>query len=99
MTEELLRQITAEVPDAWLAEEPGFATPDEAREAYVSYLLARVKASAQWLPIDFPTREQLAAEDADRAAKTQRGRPNWLKQVPDLHGKPAAEQDWSVHLG
>ncbi|MFC9849009.1 HipA family kinase [Streptomyces sp. NPDC060223] len=99
VTEELLREITAQVPDAWLAEEPGFATPDEAREAYVRYLLARVRASAQWLPTDFPTGEQLAAEDADRAAKTRRGRPNWLKQVPDLHGKPAAEQDWSVHLG
>ncbi|MFJ1604614.1 HipA family kinase [Streptomyces sp. NPDC088253] len=99
VTEELLREVTAEVPDAWLAEEPGFATPDEAREAYVRYLLARVKASADWLPTDFPSREQLAAEDADRAAKTQQGRPNWLKRVPDLHGKPAAEQDWSVHLG
>lgn len=99
VTEELLREVTAEVPDAWLAEEPGFATPDEAREAYVRYLLARVKASADWLPTDFPTREQLAAEDADRAAKTQQGRPNWLKRVPDLHGKPSAEQDWSVHLG
>ncbi|MEU2740435.1 HipA family kinase [Streptomyces sp. NPDC007095] len=99
VTEELLREVTAEVPDAWLAEEPGFATPDEAREAYVGYLLARVKASADWLPTDFPSREQLAAEDADRAAKTQQGRPNWLKRVPDLHGKPAAEQDWSVHLG
>ncbi|MFF7885432.1 HipA family kinase [Streptomyces sp. NPDC007896] len=99
VTEELLREVTAEVPDAWLAEEPGFATPDEAREAYVRYLLARVKASADWLPTDFPSREQLAAEDADRAAKTQQGRPNWLKRVPDLHGKPTAEQDWSVHLG
>ena len=99
VTEELLREITGEVPDAWLADEPGFATPDEVRKAYVGYLLARVRASGAWLPTDFPTREQLAAEDADRAAKTQRGRPNWLKRVPDLHGEPAAEQDWSVHLG
>jgi len=99
VTEELLRGITAEVPDAWLAQEPGFAGPDEAREAYVRYLLARVKASAQWLPTDFPTGDQLAAEDADRSARTQRGRPDWLKQVPDLHGKPAADKDWSVHLG
>lgn len=99
VTEELLRAITAEVPDAWLADEPGFATPDEVREAYVGYLLARARASAAWLPTDFPTREQLADEDARRAAKTQQGLPNWLKRVPDLHGKPAAEQDWSVHLG
>ncbi|MFD0308444.1 HipA family kinase [Streptomyces sp. NPDC127119] len=99
VTEELLRAITAEVPDAWLADEPGFATPDEVRDAYVGYLLARVRASAAWLPTDFPTREQLADEDARRAAKTQQGRPDWLKRVPDLHGKPAAQQDWSVHLG
>ncbi|MFJ9350570.1 HipA family kinase [Streptomyces sp. NPDC101237] len=96
VTERLLRDILAEVPDAWLTD---FGTPDEMREAYVGYLLARVRASAQWLPTDFPDRDQLAAEDADRAARAQRGRPAWLKQVPDLHGKPAARQDWSVHLG
>ncbi|MFC4467571.1 HipA family kinase [Streptomyces xiangluensis] len=99
VTERLLREITAEVPDAWLADEPGFATPDELREAYAGYLHARVRASAAWLPTDFPTREELAAEEALRAAKSQRGRPKWLQRVPDLHGKPAAEQDWSVHLG
>ncbi|MFS8201127.1 HipA family kinase [Streptomyces sp. CWNU-52B] len=99
VTEELLRAITAEVPDAWLADEPGFATPDEVREAYVGYLLARVRASAVWLPTDFPTRAQLADEDALRAAKTRQGRPNWLKQVPDLHGRPQVEQDGAVHLG
>jgi hypothetical protein len=96
VTEKLLRDILAEVPDAWLTD---FGTPDEMREAYTGYLLARVRASAQWLPTDFPGREQLAAEEADRAARAQRGRPAWLKQVPDLHGKPAARQDWSVHLG
>ncbi|MBO7934646.1 MULTISPECIES: HipA family kinase [Streptomyces] len=95
VTEELLRGIVAEVPDAWLTD---FATPDEAREAYVTYLHARVRASAEWLPTDFPSREELAAEQARRAARTERERPDWLKRVPDLHGKPAAEQDWSVHL-
>jgi hypothetical protein len=95
-TEELLRSITAEVPDAWLTDH---ASPDEARDAYVTYLHARVRASTAWLPTDFPAREELAAEEAKRAARTRQGRPAWLKQVPDLHGKPAAEQDWSVHLG
>ncbi|MEU7060938.1 HipA family kinase [Streptomyces sp. NPDC046197] len=99
VTGELLRDILAEVPDAWLTEEPGFATPDAVRAAYAGYLAARVEASGQWLPTDFPSREELAAEEAARAARTQQGRPNWLKRVPDLHGKPAAEQDWSVHLG
>ncbi|MEW2400539.1 HipA family kinase [Streptomyces sp. NPDC046862] len=99
VTEDLLRSIVAEVPDAWLADEPGFATPEEARAAYVDYLSARVKASATWLPTDFPSRDELAAEHSRRAARTQRGRPDWLKRVPDLHGKPAVEQDGSVHFG
>ncbi|MEV0178772.1 HipA family kinase [Streptomyces sp. NPDC050625] len=99
VTQELLREIVAQVPDAWLRGEEGFTTPDEVRGAYVDYLHARVRASAAWLPTDFPTREELAAEEARRAARTQQGRPNWLKRVPDLHGKPAAEQDWSAHLG
>jgi len=99
VTEGLLRAVAAEVPDAWLADDEAFATPDQARAAYVDHLHARVRASAAWLPTNFPTREELAAEEARRAARTQQGRPNWLKRVPDLHGKPAAEQDWSVHLG
>ncbi|MER6953498.1 HipA family kinase [Streptomyces sp. NPDC000618] len=99
VTEELLRAIVAEVPDAWLTDEDGSGAPDVVRDAYVEYLHARVCASAAWLPTDFPTREELAAEEALRAARTRQGRPKWLKQVPDLHGKPAAEQDWSVHLG
>ncbi|MFF8971283.1 HipA family kinase [Streptomyces sp. NPDC014995] len=99
VTRDLLRDIVAEVPDAWLAGEEGFATPDDIRTAYVDYLHARVEASGAWLPTGFPSREELAAEEALRAARTQQGRPDWLKRVPDLHGKPAAEQDWSVHLG
>ncbi|MEU3418978.1 HipA family kinase [Streptomyces murinus] len=98
VTEELLRAIAAEVPDAWLAEDAGFGTPDDVRDAYVGYLLARVRRSAEWLPTDFPSREQVAAEDAARAARTQAGRPDWLKQVPDLHGKPAVEHDGTIHL-
>ncbi|MGW4492897.1 HipA family kinase [Streptomyces sp. NPDC004376] len=98
VTEELLRRVVAEVPDAWLAEDAGFATPDDVRAAYVDYLLDRVRLSEQWLPTKFPSREEIAAENAARAERTQRGRPDWLKAVPDLHGRPAAEQDWSVHL-
>ncbi|MEU3843735.1 HipA family kinase [Streptomyces sp. NPDC028635] len=96
VTEELLRAVVAEVPDAWLTD---FASPEEMREAYVAYLYARVRASGKWLPTDFPGREELAADEARRAARTRAGRPDWLKRVPDLHGKPAAQQDWSIHLG
>ncbi|MFD4828902.1 HipA family kinase [Streptomyces uncialis] len=98
VTRDLLRDITALVPDEWLADEPGFAGPDAVRDAYAGHLVARARASRHWLPTDFPAREQLAAEDAHRAAATEAGRPAWLKRVPDLHGRPPAEQDWSVHL-
>ncbi|MFI5885774.1 HipA family kinase [Streptomyces sp. NPDC051554] len=42
VTEELLAEVTAEIPDAWLTGEPGFDTPDLLREAYAAPLLARV---------------------------------------------------------
>ncbi|MFE7902656.1 HipA family kinase [Streptomyces sp. NPDC057424] len=99
VTGDLLGRILAEVPDAWLSDEPGFAAADEVREAYVTHLHARARTSGAWLPTDFPTGEELAAEEALRAAKNQQGRPAWLKQVPDLHGKPAARLDGAVHLG
>ncbi len=98
VTEDLLRSVVAQVPDAWLAGEPGFGSPEAVRAAYVSHLLARARASAAWLPLDFPTAEEIAAENAVRAARTQQGRPDWLKQVPDLHGRLAVEQDGTVHL-
>ncbi|MEU0331834.1 HipA family kinase [Streptomyces sp. NPDC006193] len=98
VTEELLRSIVAEVPDAWLAADAGPAAPDDVRDAYVDYLLARVRRSSEWLPTDFPSPEELAAEESARAQRTQAARPDWLKRVPDLHGRPAAERDWSVHL-
>ncbi|MCT9080232.1 HipA family kinase [Streptomyces fulvoviolaceus] len=41
VTEELLAEVTAEIPDVWLADEPGFDTPDELRRAYARPLLAR----------------------------------------------------------
>ena len=44
VTEELLAEVTAQVPDAWLAGEPGFGTPDDLRRAYARPLLARAAA-------------------------------------------------------
>jgi len=47
---ELLARVAAEVPDEWLAGEPGFDRPDEVREAYVAQLAARLAARDHWLP-------------------------------------------------
>lgn len=41
VTEELLAEVTAHVPDSWLAGEPGAGTADDQRRAYAGPLLAR----------------------------------------------------------
>ncbi|MBZ3902259.1 HipA family kinase [Streptomyces griseiscabiei] len=41
VTEELLAEVTAGIPDVWLTDEPGFETPDALRRAYAEPLLAR----------------------------------------------------------
>ncbi|MFI6033747.1 HipA family kinase [Streptomyces sp. NPDC051315] len=41
VTADLLAEVTAEIPDAWLTDEPGFDTPDALRRAYAAPLLAR----------------------------------------------------------
>ncbi|HWW76807.1 MAG TPA: hypothetical protein VNZ44_15520, partial [Pyrinomonadaceae bacterium] len=43
VTPELIKELLACVPDAWLAAEPRFAdAPDAARAAYAEYLLSRL---------------------------------------------------------
>ncbi|MGZ6825957.1 MAG: HipA family kinase [Mycobacteriales bacterium] len=49
VTREVLAAALARVPDVWLADEPGFGSPDEVREAYCAQLLARLDAR-QWRP-------------------------------------------------
>lgn len=41
VTDDLLTEVTADIPDEWLAGEPGFDTPDALRRAYAAPLLAR----------------------------------------------------------
>ncbi len=50
VSEPLLREVAALVPDVWLADEPGFAAPDDVRRAYVDHLLRRVAARDRWRP-------------------------------------------------
>ncbi len=41
ITEDLLAEVAAEIPEVWLADEPGFESADALRRAYAEPLLAR----------------------------------------------------------
>lgn len=44
VTKELLAEVTADVPDAWLADEAGFDSADAVRRAYADALLPRAES-------------------------------------------------------
>ncbi|MEU8685687.1 HipA family kinase [Streptomyces sp. NPDC048611] len=76
ITEELLTGIAADVPDEWLADEPGFDSPDALRRAYVRTLLARARTIGDRITLGEPTEdtpskapEWLAARLVRRAVK------------------------------
>ena len=46
----LLSDVVAVVPDEWLADEPGFESPDEVRRAYVDHFLRRLDTRSVWQP-------------------------------------------------
>jgi hypothetical protein len=50
LTEEAVRAATGVIPDEWLADEPGFAAPDEVRDAYVEVLAGRLERRDAWVP-------------------------------------------------
>ncbi|MEV7234209.1 HipA family kinase [Streptomyces sp. NPDC051020] len=56
VTERLLTEVTAEVPDEWLVDEPGFDTTDALRRAYVEPLLARAATIHERISMDAPTK-------------------------------------------
>ncbi|MDF6022403.1 HipA family kinase [Streptomyces sp. JH34] len=89
VTEELLTEVAAEVPDEWLTGEPGFGTTDLLRRAYVEPLLARAGSIHERITMGEPTKaqrsqapgwlsERLApqphAAKKDRAARADSGR-------------------------
>ena len=51
MTPDLLTEVVALVPDAWLEPVPGAETPEALRAAYVEFLHARVTGDRSWLPL------------------------------------------------
>jgi hypothetical protein len=50
ITADLLGPIVAEVPAEWLAEEREFDDQEQARQAYMNWLLARLAARPSWVP-------------------------------------------------
>jgi hypothetical protein len=68
LTEALLREVVALVPERWLEGEPGFADARAVRDAYVEQLLARAAAPRAWLP------EQVTAVRTPAPGN----RPGWL---------------------
>jgi hypothetical protein len=50
VTPDLLREVLALVPSPWLADEPGFATADDVRAAYVDHLTRRLVVRDRWRP-------------------------------------------------
>jgi hypothetical protein len=49
LTDDVLRQVVIDLPDAWLGGEPVFPTLDEHRQAYVTYLSERLHGPRRWL--------------------------------------------------
>jgi len=50
VTDELLAEVLAQVPDEWLPSVPGAEEPAAARAAYVRFLAARRDGGRPWLP-------------------------------------------------
>src|SRR5690606_11881866 len=49
LTDEVLRQVIDDIPDSWLAGETYFADLVEHRQAYITYLRARLDGPRHWL--------------------------------------------------
>ncbi|MER6618100.1 HipA family kinase [Streptomyces xantholiticus] len=56
VTEDLLTEIAAEVPDEWLVDEPGFDSADALRRSYVEALLPRAATIHERVTVGAPTR-------------------------------------------
>ena len=51
VTPDAIAAATASVPDEWLADEPGFDSPDDVRKAFADWFAVRLRAPrAEWLP-------------------------------------------------
>ncbi|MFL6055216.1 MAG: aminotransferase class I and II, partial [Actinoallomurus sp.] len=74
VTEDLLREVVALVPEEWLADEPGFGSPVQVADAYVAHLRTRVTTQNAWLPQVGEARPAVP-----RAEQRASARPKWLR--------------------
>ncbi|MFI1933759.1 HipA family kinase [Streptomyces sp. NPDC020330] len=84
VTEELLAEVAADVPDVWLADEPGFASADEVRRAYIAPLLARAADIHERITLDAP------------AATRPSQAPGWLTERLPPRQKPGGGRTAAV---
>jgi hypothetical protein len=57
ITEALLREVTALIPQEWLVDEPGFDTPDAVRHAYADVLGGRAATIADRIQLSGPPKK------------------------------------------
>lgn len=77
VTGELLAGCAAQVPDAWLLDEPGFDSPDALRHAYTEVLAARARTIHE--------RVRIGARAEARPSQA----PGWLTGRPESEGGDA----------
>jgi HipA-like protein len=75
VTADAVADAVALVPEEWLADEPGFAGPEDVRAAYRAFFAERLAARDAWLPA---LRETVAAGPPARLP-AHRDRPRWLR--------------------
>jgi hypothetical protein len=78
LTDDLVAAGCADVPDEWLAGEPGFAGLDDVRRGYRDWFRARLAARQTWVPA---LRDGVAAGPAPRTPRRRRWQP-WLGDAP-----------------
>lgn len=91
VTAELLTEVAADVPDVWLADEPGFDSADEVRRAYIAPLLARAADIHERITLDAPTASRPSQAPgwlSDRLPP----RPKRAGDGPDAAAAPAGEE-------
>ncbi|WP_098012529.1 HipA family kinase [Streptomyces sp. sk226] len=91
VTEELLTEVAADVPDVWLADEPGFDSAEEVRRAYIAPLLARAADIHERITLDAPTASRPSQAPgwlSDRLPP----RPKRAGDGPNAAAAPAGEE-------